>query len=198
VQVEKTLNRAQLVEREELVWEHSAKGWSNRRIAREMGLSHPGVAKILERIEARALRQLATKVENQKIRLTQQLIYIVETATDSWRSSNQPRTRVTERKTEGGDTQVSTEVVEQSGDRGHLHTAMSAMDRIARIWGLEVLAAGQDSLHSMSALAADLVKRAKQYEQGKAPVDSPANPGGIPPGPQSGVSSMSDIARSVQ
>jgi hypothetical protein len=190
--------RAQILEREEKVWEASDKGWTPRRIAAELGLSHTGVRRILDRIATRAIKELNGRELHRKIAISGQQSHIVEAALDQWRESCKPQTRVIERKDDDGTT-TTTSVVEQTGTVAYLHTAMAAMDRLVRLWGLDVIPASQDGLQSISALAADIVKRAKDHERREqAATLSTVDPAGIPPALEGGTPSMPDKPPPVQ
>jgi hypothetical protein len=195
---DRTQNRAQILEREEKVWEASDKGWTPRRIAAELGLSHTGVRKILERVATRAIKELNGRELHKKIAISGQQSHIVEAALDQWRESCKPQTRVIERKDDDGTT-TTTSVVEQTGTVAYLHTAMAAMDRLVRLWGLDVTPASNDGLQSISALAADIVKRARDHEhREQATAIPPVDPAGIPARAEGGTPAMPDKPAPIQ
>ena len=65
--------RARIRTRELRAVELATQGWSQPEIAAELGVSQAAVSKILQRADARALRDLTAVVAQQKARQTMQL-----------------------------------------------------------------------------------------------------------------------------
>lgn len=183
--------------REARAWDLRCRGWSQSRIARALDVTQSGVSKMLDRIEVRELKRMSESVEREKVTQTGQLGHIIEQAMDAWHRSRKPRKRAASKTTgggegPGGDSVVSTEVIERDGDPAHLYVAMNAMDRVRSLWGLDVAPAMQDPAASVADLARDVFARAAAYEQRlAAPAAAPAepdqagHPGGTP-GPDPG------------
>jgi hypothetical protein len=193
-------NRSQARDHEGKAWDLRCRGWSQWRIAAQIGVCQQAVSKILARVEARELKRLSESVERLKVEQTGQLGHVIEESVDAWHRSKQPRKRATSR-TGGGsddedggggsDTVKTLDVIERDGDPAFLYAAMNAMDRIRSLWGLDVSPALQDPAASVAELARDLLKRSDAYEQRKAQEgqadhpgrDGAADPGGAPPVP---------------
>jgi transposase len=174
VEEQRRLTLAQIREREERIWAASDRGKTTRTIAKAEGISHQMVVKILSRVERRALKHMAGRVEHGKIRRTGQLEQIIEYAFDAYLKSLEPKSRVTEKTSDEGETVKTTEVVEQMGDQRALHTAMAAIDRFLRLWGLEVLPASQEMTDTVSAIVEGIKARAQDAAQKTAAAGDPA------------------------
>src|SRR4051812_37474433 len=73
-------------------------GWSQQRIAADLGVSQPAVSKILRRIDARCLRELAGTQERQKARQSQCLQHLYAEAMHGWDESKHDATRRRQKK----------------------------------------------------------------------------------------------------
>lgn len=199
--------------REARAWRMRSRGWSQLRIADELGITQSGVSRLLARVERRELRRLSKAVERLKVVQSAQLDHVIEESIDAWHRSKTPRKRAAS-KTEipggggdghGGDDQGgetrTTEVVERDGEASYLYAAMTALTHQRSLWGLDVAPALQDPVGSIADLTRDLFRRAAEYEQrgdgegegqtqagpaGDPSRAGPADPGGtdeVPPGP---------------
>jgi hypothetical protein len=182
-------NRTQSREYEARAWEYRCRGWGQRRIAEQLGISQPGVSKILRRVEGRVLKELSGSVARIKVSQNGQQEYVIEEALEAWRRSQQPRKRATRRTVTGGDgdgdgdgeagNQITTDIVERDGDPAYLYVAMHAMAAQRALWGLDVAAAMQDPTSTVAELARDLLKRSEAYEQReRAEANQAGNTGG--------------------
>ena len=178
-------NKETTLQREITSWDLRCRGKTCRAIAEVLGITRQAVDKALDRVEGRELKRLSKRVERTKVRNHNRLDEIVEAAFDAWFRSTEPLKRAS-RKTRGaggsdeGDAGVdevtSTDVIEQTGDVRYLHLAMDAMDRQAKLWGLEVLPAQNERVSSISSLVEDIKARANKYEAGKASEDADRDP----------------------
>jgi predicted transcriptional regulator len=134
--------RTRLRTRELRALELSNLGWSQHRIAADLGISQAAVSKLLKRAETRQLRELADTLERQKARQTARLEHQYTEATHAWERSKGDATRKRQRKTQdghgGADATVAEIVVEnQHGDPRYLEAARKALADIRKLWGLE-------------------------------------------------------------
>jgi hypothetical protein len=164
------------LDRESKAWELRCAGLTHRRIAARLGVTRRAVGLILDRVEKRVLAELSTNVEQTKATQHGQLDYVIQESLGAWRKSKKPRSRAVEKTDDEGKVTQS-EAIDQNGDPRHLATAMSAMDRQRNLWGLDVLAATQETAASVSQVMAGLAERKRAYEERKA-----ANPAGDPAG----------------
>jgi DNA-binding transcriptional LysR family regulator len=109
--------RTRIRTRELRAMELAVLGWSQHRIAADLGISQAAVSKLLKRLETRVLRELAETVERQKARQTLRLEHHYAEAMRAWDDSKADTTRKRQRKTHGGsgggDATVAEVVVEK-------------------------------------------------------------------------------------
>jgi predicted transcriptional regulator len=72
---------------EELAWQLRIKGWTTTRIAQELQIQQPAVSKILQRVEARAIKQLDAEIGGFKVRQATQLEHMLDEALQAWEKS---------------------------------------------------------------------------------------------------------------
>lgn len=127
------------------LWELKTQGWSDERIATEIGLGIETVRKRIIRLYSDYRVQLTGAIEAKAAEQVAQYEYIRDEALEAWRKSKKPKNRVsktTSRKVgpDGEDlgngeifetTSVSQE--EREGDPRFLDSAMKAMDKIAQL-----------------------------------------------------------------
>jgi hypothetical protein len=176
--------------REVKAWSLRARGWTETRIAVELGVNQSSVSRMLERIEARELARMSASVERTKVVHHAQLDHVIEESLDAWYRSKLPRKRAA-RKTSGegdgggGDEVQTTEVIERDGDTGYLYAAMQAMGAQRSLWGLDVAPALQEPAATVAELAKDVLSKASAY-QARAAEGPTGNPAGAdradPPG----------------
>jgi predicted transcriptional regulator len=117
-------------------------GWSQHRIAADLGISQPAVSKILKRIELRMLREFTGTVERQKVRHSLRLEHLFGEAMQAWEHSKSDTTRRRQRKSEGEDGRRAGTVAEivvenQHGDPRYLDEARKALADHRKLWGLD-------------------------------------------------------------
>jgi len=201
-------NHEQTVEHERKAWAFRCRGWSQNRIAAELGLSQPGVCKMLGRIESRELKRLTKNVERLKVSQNGQLEHVIEEAVDAWHRSKTPKKRAARRTTaddgqgdgQGGGGEVqTTEIIERDGDPSHLYCAMVAMGNQRSLWGLDVMPALSEPAASVAELARDLLTRGATYENRKqAEEGQGGHPAGDGGGGSAGTPAVSVRSESVQ
>lgn len=161
------LTLAQIREREERIWALSDRGKTTRTIATMEGISHQMVQKILDRVEARALKHMSKRIEQRKMRRAGQIATIIQTGFDQSDKSLEPRTQVTEKISPDGEVTKITQVAEQQGDTKWLYLAMAAMAQEFKLLGMEVLPASQEMADSISGIIESIKIRAQQHAQAK-------------------------------
>jgi len=167
--------------RETHAWAMRARGFSQVRIARELGLTQSGVSRLLRRVESRELRRMSKSIERIKAVQNAAFEAIIEESLEAWQRSKTPRKRAA-RKTSGDgqggadDAVETTEVVERDGDCSYLYAAMNAMGGQRSLWGLDVAPALQEPASSIARLAQDLFARGSSYEQRQAEQGQPGDP----------------------
>jgi transcriptional regulator with XRE-family HTH domain len=132
-----------LEEREEQVWTLRGQGWTQERIAKEVGIKRAAVGNMLQRLEQRSRERIPDMIAEEKIAQVRTLQYIVSEALQSWERSKSPKkkTETTKskgigkiRRTSAEETVVQTE--EQFGDSRALAEARAALADIRQILGL--------------------------------------------------------------
>lgn len=172
--------------RESKAWAMRARGWSQIRIAAELGMSQPGVSRLLRRIERRALKRMSRSVQSIKAVQHAQFEHVIQEALEAWDRSKTPRKRAA-RKTAGDgqgggdDTVETTEVVERDGDCSYLYAAMNAMGGQRSLWGLDVAPALQEPVATVASLSADIFARGRAHDERIAQAE--ASQSGDPSGP---------------
>jgi predicted transcriptional regulator len=132
--------RARIRTRELRAMELTIQGWSQHRIAADLGVSQPAVSKILKRVENRVLRELAAMVERQKARHTMRLEHLYGQAIEAWEESKADVTRRRQRKTQGRDAGGGATIAEvvtenQHGDPRYLEEARKTVADLRKLWG---------------------------------------------------------------
>lgn len=137
--VPEELSRQREREAARLRWQ----GWTQQRIADQLGVTQQAVDVMLQRIERRLAEEFKEQAAEIKARQTAQLEQVVDETLTQWRRSYEDAvTEVTVKgKTEGGKAdsmkaQVTRTVVGQSGNPGLIGQARGAMADIREIWGL--------------------------------------------------------------
>jgi len=121
-------------------------GATQHEIAAELQISQAAVSKLLARADERALADLSSRVERQKVRQTQRLERVFAEAMRAWERSKGDTTRRRQRQSVGdggsntgaGNHTIAEVVVEtKHGDPRCLETARKAMADLRSIWGLD-------------------------------------------------------------
>ena len=77
-------------------------GWSQHRIAADLGVSQAAVSKLVKRVEGGVLRDLVETLDRHKARQTLRLDYQYTEAIAAWEASKADTTRKRQRKSQGG------------------------------------------------------------------------------------------------
>lgn len=129
-------------EHERRAWELRCRGWTQPRIARELGLDDSAVCRILKRVSARVLAELKDSVERVKAEQTETLQHVIDEALQAWERSKGTRKTVTRQTVSGGendeDRQRTTQhASERTGDVAYLSEARAAMADLRKVWGVD-------------------------------------------------------------
>lgn len=135
--------KEELVERQTTVWDLRTRyGWTQDRIAEELGINQSTVSRDLKKMSKRVLERLDDQIEQEKATQLAQLRAIVHESLQAWHDSKNRHTEVSEQSKvigEGEDrlvvgTTITSKVVEREGSVQYLNAAMSAMEEIRKIF----------------------------------------------------------------
>lgn len=133
-------------EHEARAWALRQQGWTQQRIAAELGLGQSAVCRILARVSRRTLKELSDDVGRVKAEQSERLDFIIDEALQAWERSKRNSSSVTRERTEvlGGteDEQPARERVvrageQRDGDVRFLEQARAALAEQRKIWGAE-------------------------------------------------------------
>jgi hypothetical protein len=158
-------------QREIECWKLRCSGWTLQRIGEYLNISREAVRKILKRIDARELKNLARHYEHLKIVQYNRLEHVIEECSLAWERSKTPKKKVGQKTTDDGDgaTVTASEATERDGDTAYLYAKMVAMDKQRSLFGLDVQAEPHPGgFASITELMADLKKREEEYESGES------------------------------
>jgi hypothetical protein len=164
-------------EREEKIAELSARGWSSRKIAAEVGISHVSVCRALDRIYAREARSFSRRWPGLRQKMLQRLDHIIEEESHAWEKSKEPGHRVTT----NADGEQIEQVFVREGNYVYHITVMKAMEHQARIAGLNIAEQDTDAARGIAEVAADIKAKGDGYETRTAEGRGAGDPEGAPP-----------------
>jgi transcriptional regulator with XRE-family HTH domain len=127
--------REEVRQREETAWSLRQRGWSQQRIAAELGVSQPAVHKILRRVERRVLARLSHSVASVKARQAGQLEFLLDEAVQAWERSKGKTTRETRRESHRIRETVR-ETRDSCGDIRFLAEARALLEAERDLWGI--------------------------------------------------------------
>ena len=142
------LERDQAVQRQARAWELRQRGWTQFRIAKELGCNQGTVSRLLARVYKRALARLDKHAARERAVQVEQLNHVVDESLEAWERSKKPRKRSSRRTGgagKGAGDATTIEAQERDGDPVFLSTAMQAMDRIRQLLALDVSIAKEDA-----------------------------------------------------
>ena len=131
--------RATVREREQRVLEFSEQGWTQKAIAKEVGVTQAAVSKILRRTDERALEKINADRAQVKMRRARHLEYISREGRRGWETSKHGRVRRRQRKVADadGETVVTQDVVvDEQPDPRFLDQARKSEEALANLLGL--------------------------------------------------------------
>lgn len=134
-------------ERERVAWSLRQQGWTQQRIADQLGVSQPAVLMMLGRVESRLAVEFREQAEQIKARQTAILETVADEVLQQWRRSCEDGVTVARvegrtHTTKDGDImqlpdQVTTTIEGQSGNPGLIAQARGTFADIRGIWGLD-------------------------------------------------------------
>ena len=128
--------------REQLVWGLRQAGYTQWAIAQEVGMSQPGVLKVLRRVERRVLAKLESEVRTIKATQHYRLEFLLDQALQAWRESQKVQSRTVLKP--GGSTYETSPC---AGDPRFLKVALEVLAAERELWGLSApVAPGEESL----------------------------------------------------
>jgi predicted transcriptional regulator len=143
-QDERRTKRAQRIRRRTDAWELRCQGWSQYRIAAELGVSQMTISRDLAAASEKALKNLDDLVIQTKREHVFQLERIADEAFQAWEKSKEAGKAVSRRKHKPGEGQeddgsevITTSAKEQTGDIKYLKIAMDAMADVRSIVGAD-------------------------------------------------------------
>jgi len=122
--------------RERFAWAGRQAGYSQWLLAKEMGLSQPGVSKVLRRVERRVLARMEDEARTVKAKQAAQLEFILSQAMQAWHQSKGERTKTTQGDGRDGST-LKRERRSSTGDPRYLKIALEALQSERRLYGLD-------------------------------------------------------------
>ena len=139
-------------------WACRQRGWTQERIAADLGVNQATVSRWLRTIERRALAELTAIVRAEKVRQYGTLNHIVDEALEAWERSKKPLRRGRESigsKSSGGSR--TTDVTERDGDPLFLDAALAALRDLRALFGLDNNpAVGESGSMTVAAIAVRL------------------------------------------
>ena len=131
-------NRAQIQERERRVWDSYVIGRTHEQIAAEEHVARPMITRVINRCLKRASAKMTTEAVETKTRQLAQARKTTAECWAAWERSKQAKARIKRKKSAKGEPageEQSTEV--QVGNVAYLRLALDAMEREAKILGLD-------------------------------------------------------------
>jgi len=173
--------------------ELSTLGWSQHRIAADIGVSQPAVSKILKRAEAALFRELLDTAERQKARHTLRLEHLFAESLQAWEASKADTTRRRQSRThdaQGRAGGIVAEVVvdQHHGDPRYLEEARKALADHRKLWGLDAphkldVRASRNPYDDLTeeALRDELARQTRLLEAGRTGVEVSNSPTTVEP-----------------
>lgn len=133
--------------RELRAWALKCEGWSETRIAAELGVTQPAVSQMLARVEQRVLEGMQDIVERVKLEQNARLEHVISEALTAWEGSKKPSTHTTIRdivdgqqlqKGQQGQLMDRTTSINQSGpNTSYLRIVLDALAAQREVWGID-------------------------------------------------------------
>jgi hypothetical protein len=131
-------NRAQIAERERRVWDSYVVANTHEQIAADEQVARPMISRIISRCLKRATEKMTTEAVETKTRQLAQARKTMAECWAAWERSKLAKARI--KRTKGGTGQPTAEEQTQEGQVGnvaYLRLALEAMDREAKILGID-------------------------------------------------------------
>jgi hypothetical protein len=131
-------NRAQILARERRVWDRYVMGHTHEQIAADEQVARPMISRIISRCVTRATAQLTTEAVETKVRQLAQVRKTIAECWAAWERSKLAKARITRTKSAQGAPVGEAQSTEaQVGNVAYLRLAIEAMEREAKILGLD-------------------------------------------------------------
>lgn len=131
-------NRAQIQARERRVWDRYVMGHTQAQIAADEQVARPMISRILARCVKRATEEMTTEARETTVRQLAQARKIMAESWAAWERSKLAKARITRKKGGQGEPTGEAQSTEaQVGNVAYLRLAMEAMEREAKLLGLD-------------------------------------------------------------
>ena len=159
------LSKEQSIEKRVTAWALRAKGWTELRIAAQLGVNQSTISRWLKAIAERTLRDLDEQARTELVVMLGQLQHAADELMQAWERSKAPKKRAGKRSKPtfdvsgkpGHPEEVTTsEVIERDGEAVYLLAYQSTLDRIVKLLALEDRMARPDDDDRGMSLAAAL------------------------------------------
>jgi hypothetical protein len=161
----RTVRRELTLLREQTVWTLRVMGHSQASIAHFLGVSQPFIAKVLRRVERRAVASMNDDVRAVKLRLAAQLEYVHDVSMRAWQKSRESLEESTCTTTGGrydplghGTALRRTGMRRGPGDPRFLAVALKSLAGQCKLWGLGLGGKGGDDLPLIEATRTDTLR----------------------------------------
>lgn len=178
---------------EQRAWALRQRGWTQQRIADDIGVDQGTICRWLDKIERRELARLSKNVEAMKVRQTGVLESILDETLQAWERSKKPKRKGTTRTASGrpilgtdghpiattDETKVS-EAIERDGEPAFLDRALIALRDLRRLWGIDAPERRQEESgggFTVADLAARLRANAARHDEVRAKEEAPESDG---------------------
>jgi len=148
------------VDRENEAWRLRCKGWTQDRIAKHLGVAQPSVWEMLKKAGARRKGE----TESYVLEHIGQLDAAIEQGFASWFASKKPTQRKRETTDEEGNVITVYDLVERNGTVSYLYAAFAAMDRKAKVLGINVADMPQEQTFTIASLTGEIAERRRAYD----------------------------------
>lgn len=122
-------------QREDAAWELRQKGWTQQKIADELGITQTGVYRALRRAEARVLKRMGDRIAGIKATQHAQLEHVIMEAMSAWeRSKADVKTIKVTKDGDGG--KIEKTLRTTPGNPQFLSEARGAMADVRKLWNI--------------------------------------------------------------
>lgn len=124
---------------EKLIWNLRIKGYSQGKIAEQVGIGQQQVSRILKKMNARYYKEIMDDIKNYKADQLAKHELIIEEAMEAWFKSKQhgAKRKVKGIKTGDTDKRATMDTFDFFGETQYLDTAMKAMEHQRKILGID-------------------------------------------------------------
>jgi hypothetical protein len=174
-----TSRKALALERESRVWALRCRGWTQERVAAELGIDQGTVSRIERKCWEKVRAAHEAELAMQRAIALGQIEFVIDESGQAWGRSKLPRKRASRRTAtdgqggadgDGKGAEVSTvESIEQTGDPAYLDRFMAGWDRKNKLLGLDappkLAVEDEGQPGSVSSIAATLAASDKAFDE---------------------------------